>query len=437
MLEDTNKQIHWFRESAPYINANRGKTFVLMLSGEALASTHFQRTIYDIALLSSLGVKLIIVFGARPQIQAQIHDQGLTSDFYQHLRITDTKALDCVINAVGTLRTHIEARLTMGLPNSPMHGARLKIQSGNYVTAKPIGIKDGIDLCHTGEVRRIDCDAIRQQLKSDAIVLLPPLGYSLTGEVFNLSAEDLASQTAVSLNADKLIFMGPQATAIDEDGQLLRELSTHEAAWIIAAGLQSAEVTRYLNAACDACNAGILRAHLVSSDIDGALLNELYTRDGSGTLVMVKSFEQIRPAHITDVGGIIQLIQPLEETHVLVRRSRELLETEIEQFTVIERDGAIIGCAAAYPFPEEQTIELACIAVAPEYQGSGRGDQLADEICAKAKAAGMKRVVVLSTQTAHWFLERGFQKADVAALPASKQSLYNWQRNSSVFEKTL
>ncbi len=437
MTQEHKTHIDWFRGSGPYINANRNKTFVLMLGGDALAHAQVEATIHDISLLSSLGVRLVVVFGSRPQIEKRLNQRSITSRFHNNLRVTDEPTLECVKDAVGALRTEIESLLSMGLANSPMHGARLRVTSGNYVVAKPLGILDGVDLCHTGEVRRIDCAAIREQLDAGSIVLLPPVGYSPTGEIFNLSAEQLASQAAASLNADKLVFMCSSAGAMDEDGNLLRELNTQEAQWLIGAGNQTSEITRHLQAASAACNAGVQRAHLVSFAEDGALLSELYTRDGTGTLITVKSFEQIRPALIADVGGIIQLIQPLEEQGVLVRRSRELLENEIDRFTVIERDGTIIGCAAIYPFTGEQVAELACVAVHPDYRKGGRGENLVEAVCSLARRAGIECIVVLTTQTAHWFVERGFVKQPLESLPTSKQSLYNWQRNSNVFEKQL
>lgn len=429
--------VSWFRDAAPYINANRNKTMVLMLSGEAAQHKHFNDIIHDIALLHSLGVKLVIVHGSRPQIDERLQAANIKSAFHRNLRITDQAAIDCVKAATGTLRAEIEALLSMGLANSPMHGARLRVTSGNLITAKPVGILDGIDFHFTGEVRRVDCEGIRRQLNENSIVLLPPLGYSRTGEVFNLSSEDLATATAIALQADKLILMYGEQGATDTDGQLIRELNTDETAELMAAGQQTEEIQRHLKAACKACHAGINRTHLVSYAEDGALLSELYSRDGSGTLITVQSYEQIRQAKSSDAAGIIDLIRQQEEQGILVRRSRELLEREIERFTVIERDETIIGCAALYPFVEDNCAELACVVVHPDYRHAERGEQLLKNIITQARSLKLERLLVLTTQSAHWFIERGFVKSSVEALPESKRSLYNWQRNSSVFERKL
>lgn len=429
--------VNWFRNSAPYINANRNKTFVLLIGGNAISDPRITDIIHDIALLDSLGVRLVLVHGARPQIDKKLNNEAIPSKFHNGIRITDEHSLICVKEATGAIRSELEAMLSMGVANSPMHGARLSVCSGNFVVAKPIGIRDGIDFCHTGEVRRVDCDGIRKQLNNASIVLLPPLGYSPSGEVFNLSSEELATDVAIALKADKLIFMCSADGALDSKDRLIEALNTQEAEQLLKTKEQSTEIHQYLKAACRACHAGIQRAHLVSYKEDGALLTELYTRDGAGTMITIKSYEQIRQAAIADVGGIIELLLPLEKEGLLVRRSRELLENEIKRFTIIEKDGAIIGCAALYPFVNEKTAELAAVAVHPDYRNEYRGEQLLSSITKLSKKAGLERLVVLTTQTAHWFIERGFEKSSVDSLPKAKQPLYNWQRNSSVFTKEL
>ncbi len=436
-MVNSENYVGWFRNSAPYINANRNKTFVLMIGSDALAEEQIKSIIHDIALLDSLGVRLVIVHGARRQIDHNLRSKGIKCRFHQDLRITDEKASVCVRESVGALRTELEAMLSMGLPNSPMHGARLRVCGGNFVTARPVGIRDGIDFCHTGEVRRIDCSGIRRALDQHSIVLLSPLGYSPTGEIFNLSAEDLATETAIALQADKLILMCSTQGVLDSSGQLIRELNSQEAQLLLESDKASAEISRHLAAACRACQTGVQRAHLVSFKQDGALLTELYTRDGAGTLIALKNYEQIREATIADVGGVIELIRPLEKQGALVRRSRELLEKEIGQFNVIERDGAIIACAALYPFEDAHSAELACLAVSQEYRSGNRGDLLLDIIIRRARQLGIKKIVAMTTQSTHWFIERGFELSRIDELPQSKQTLYNWQRNSQVLSRTL
>ncbi|ARS47224.1 MULTISPECIES: amino-acid N-acetyltransferase [Pseudomonadaceae] len=428
--------VTWLRHASPYINAHRDRTFVVMLPGEGIAHPNFANIVHDLVLLHSLGVRLVLVHGSRPQIEARLAARGLTPHFHRDLRITDAPTLECVIDAVGQLRIAIEARLSMDMAASPMQGSRLRLTSGNFVTARPIGVLDGVDYHHTGEVRRIDRKGINRQLDERSIVLLSPLGYSPTGEIFNLACEDVATRAAIDLGADKLLLFGAEDGLLDEHGQLVRELRPQQVPAHLAR-LGSNYQGELLDAAAQACRGGVGRSHIVSYATDGALLSELFTRTGNGTLVAQEQFESLREATIEDVGGLIELISPLEEQGILVRRSREVLEREIEQFSIVEREGLIIACAALYPIADSDCGELACLAVNPDYRHGGRGDELLARIEARARAQGLKTLFVLTTRTAHWFRERGFEPSSVERMPAARASLYNYQRNSKVFEKAL
>jgi amino-acid N-acetyltransferase len=435
---DAQTFVRWFRDFSPYINAFRGRTFVIAFGGELIAEEQFATLVHDIALLNSLGVRLVLVNGARPQIAQRLEERGVEMHYVNGLRVTDEAALACVKEAAGAVRVEIEALLSMGLANSPMAGAQIRVASGNFVTAQPLGVREGVDYLHTGEVRRIDAEAVQRQLNQGAIVLLSPLGYSPTGEVFNLSAEDVATAAAIELGADKLIYLidGP-GLQLDDD-TLIRELSLHDAEAFLDEHPHLPEaLTKALYSALYACDEGVSRVHLIDRHQDGSLLMELFTRDGVGTLISADNYEDIRQANIDDVGGILELLAPLESEGVLVRRSRERLETEIDHFTVVERDGTIIACAALYPFAEESLGELACMAVRHEYRNEGRGDALLDYIQRQARALDITRLFVLTTRTAHWFQERGFEPSSIKDLPLERQQLYNYQRRSKIFIKPL
>ncbi|MBT1449831.1 amino-acid N-acetyltransferase [Glaciecola sp. XM2] len=431
-----DESIRLFRNSAPYINAHRGKTFVITFGGEAVLDPNFPRLVQDIALLHSLGMRIIITHGARPQIDERLHLRSLQGQFVDGLRVTNKATLECVKDAAGSLRSQIEALLTMGLPNSPMHGARIRVCSGNLVIAKPIGVRNGIDFEHTGLVRRIDVEGIEDQLDDGSIVLLSPMGYSPTGEVFNLSHEDVATQAAIALKANKLISLSQQDGLYQrEEGKadkFIRTIELNPLQKLVDEDKITAEVT-CLTAMMQAVGAGIERAHCVSYKENGALLKELFTRDGEGTLVMQTHYERLRGANIDDVGGILKLIRPLEESGALVKRSRELLENEITQFMVIERDGMIIACAALYIYPEDASGEISCVATHRDYRGSNRGERLLQALKNKAILNRLERIFVLTTITGHWFLEHGFEEKDIDALPSMKKQMYNYTRNSKVF----
>ena len=430
--------VHWFRTSSPYIHAHRGRIFVIAFGGEALIDGGFASLAQDIALLYGLGIRLVLVHGARPQIEERLRLRNAQMQIVNGLRVTDDVALNCVKEAAGTVRVEVEALLSMGMPNSPMAGANIRVASGNFVTARPLGVHNGIDHCHTGLVRRIDAGAISHVLESGAIALISPLGYSPTGEVFNLTAADVAASVASALAADKLILLLEEPGIRDSKGHILTNVIPAELESILQRRKQiSDELRQSLTSAIACCRSGVKRIHLLSRAMEGALLKELFSRDGVGTMLTAEHYESMRTASIDDVGGILQLITPLEEQGVLVRRSRELLETEIEHFSVVELDGTIIGCAALYPYQSEMMAELACVAVDPEYSGDGRGDRLLNHMQQRARADGIKQLFVLTTQTTHWFRERGFEPQSVDLLPMAKRKLYNYQRNSKVLVKSL
>lgn len=431
--------VHWLRQAGAYINAHRGKTFVVLFSGDAVEADNFSSIVDDLALLHSLGIRLVIVHGARQQIEARLREAGRIPHYAQRLRITNAEDLPHIEQVVGRLRIGIEARLSSGITHSLLHSAQVRVISGNMITARPLGVRDGVDYGFTGEVRRIDNRAINLWLDQGAIILLSPLGYSPTGEIFNLSAEEVASAAAKALSADKLLILNESPELRDPNNRgLVRELNPDDTQRLLANDKSLPEETiSYLQQALDVCQSGVRRVHLLNRQMNGALLLELFTRDGVGTLITADIYEGLRAASIDDVGGLLELIRPLEKEGVLVRRSRERLEMEINRFILLERDGMIIGCSALYPFPEERLGELACVAVHPDYRNSGRADTLLRFIERQARAQGLKKLFVLTTRTAHWFREHGFNPAEVSDLPLHKQTLYNWQRRSKVFIKSL
>ena len=438
---NNQKLIEWFRASTTYINAHRGKVFVVLLSGEALSDPNLANIIHDLNLLHSLGVKLVLVTGARPQISSALANQHIETTYHKQVRITQADDIDIILATVGRLNIKTEALLSMGLTNSPMDGADIRVCRGNFVTAKPYGIHDGIDHLFTGRVRKIQSDAIHQQLESGNIVLLSNLGYSLTGDVFNLTAEEIATETAVALNADKLILLTPADGIFDDSGDLIpslnrRDATRHVGKLIEKPDSESACMGKALQAAISAFTRNVHRSHLISFKNNGALLQELFTREGKGSLISRDNFDLLRQATIDDVTSILALIKPLEENGTLISRSRELLETEVCNFQVIELEGAIIACAALYPVSEGLG-EIACLAIHTNYQKKGYGDQLLSSLEIKAKEIGLSKVFVLTTVTDHWFLERAFEPATANDLPESRKQLYNNSRNSKVLLKTV
>jgi amino-acid N-acetyltransferase len=436
--------VPWFRSVAPYIHAYRGKTFVVGLCGEAIAAGKLSAFVQDLAILHAMGIRLVLVHGFRPQVSEQLRAKGVAEQFSHGVRITDPIALDCAQEAAGQLRFEIEAAFSQGLPNTPMANATVRVVSGNFLTARPVGIVDGVDFQLTGLVRKVDGAAIRRAIDGGAIVLLSPFGFSPTGEAFNLTMEDVATASAVALQADKLLFLtevpGIREHPDDPDSPIDTELALAEAERLLTSlpsPTRPTDIAFYLQHCVRACRGGVERSHILPFAVDGALLMEVYTHDGIGTMVVDEKLESLREATADDVGGILQLIEPFERDGTLVRRERSEIERDVGLYTVIEHDGVIFGCAALYPYPDSRTGEMAALTVSPSSQGQGDGERILKRIEQRARALGLESIFVLTTRTMHWFIKRGFAPVDPDWLPDARKRKYSWDRRSQVLVKHL
>jgi amino-acid N-acetyltransferase len=439
--------VPWFRSVAPYIHMHRGKTFVVAVCGEAIAAGKLTTIAQDLALIQSMGVKIVLVHGFRPQVNEQLAAKGHAPKYSHGIRITDSVALDCAQEAAGQLRYEIEAAFSQGLPNTPMAGATVRVMSGNFITARPVGIVDGIDFKHSGLVRKVDTAGIMRTLDMGAMVLLSPFGFSPTGEAFNLTMEEVATSVATDLQADKLIFLTEiPGIALDptkpmtEDNPIDTELPLAAAEKMLAT-LPSAHLPTdtafYLQHCVRACKNGVERSHILPFATDGALLLEVYVHDGIGTMVVDEKLESLREATPDDVGGVLQLIEPFERDGTLVKRDRTEIERDITNYSIIEHDGVIFGCAALYPYAESRTAEMAALTISPQVQGQGDGERILKRVEQRAKAAGLDSIFVLTTRTMHWFIKRGFVQVDPDWLPEARKRKYNWDRKSQVLVKKL
>ncbi|MEJ8835858.1 amino-acid N-acetyltransferase [Ramlibacter sp. AN1133] len=439
--------VPWFRSVAPYIHMHRGKTFVVGMAGEAIAAGKLPHIAQDLALIQSMGVKVVLVYGFRPQVNEQLHAKGHEARYSHGMRITDEVALDSAQEAAGQLRYEIEAAFSQGLPNTPMAGSTVRVISGNFITARPVGILDGVDFRHSGLVRKVDVAGIKRTIDLGAMVLLSPFGFSPTGEAFNLTMEEVATSVAVALQADKLIFLteipGVRVKPLEpegEDNPIDTELPLAAARQLLASlppAHSPTDTSFYLQHCVKACAAGVERSHIIPFAVDGALLLEVYVHDGIGTMVVDEKLEELREATADDVGGILQLIEPFEKDGTLVKRDRTEIERDIANYTIIEHDGVIFACAALYPYPEARTGEMAALTVSPQSQGQGDGEKVLRRVEQRARAMGLESIFVLTTRTMHWFLRRGFVQVDPEWLPEARKRKYNWDRRSMVFVKKL
>ena len=439
--------VPWFRSVAPYIHKFRNQTFVVGVCGEAIAAGKLQHLAQDLAMVQSMGVKIVLVHGFRPQVNEQLSAKGHAARYSHGLRITDEVALDCAQEAAGQLRYEIEAAFSQGLPNTPMAGSTVRVLSGNFITARPVGIVDGVDFQHSGLVRKVDVAGITRTLDFGAMVLISPFGFSPTGEAFNLTMEEVATSVAIALQADKLLFVTEVPGILTQPGQpesednpIDTELPLAVAEKLLAElppATHPTDTAFYLQHCVKACKHGVERSHIIPFAMDGSLLLEIYVHDGVGTMVIDEKLESLREATSDDVGGILQLIAPFEKDGTLVKRSRTEIERDVGNYTILEHDGVIFACAALYPYPESRTAEMAALTVSPESQGQGDGEKVLKRVEQRAKAMGLDSIFVLTTRTLHWFLKRGFTQVDPDWLPESRKRKYNWDRKSLVLVKKL
>jgi amino-acid N-acetyltransferase len=418
--------IETFRSAAPYIYAHQGNVFVITIPSRLLEGDHLSALIQDLALMQTLGIKLVLVYATG------VFPLGKTKR-----PVIDPKKLLKVQHKIGGLQSRIESLFSTGLINTPMAGMKLTTVSGNFVHAKPTGVVDGVDLQFHGEVRRVDTQAIQDQLEHGNIVLLSSLGYSPSGECFYLDEYDVATTVAASIPSEKLIFLMDENTLQNSRKQRIKFLTLKSAQELLSRRKTlSKTLKQHIEFAINACLNRVQRVHLLSTDVPGALLQELYSHDGAGTLITAEHYNDIRPATIEDVGGIISLIEPLEEQQILVHRTREQIELEIHNYDVIERDGFVIACGALHPLKQQHIGEIACLAVHPDFQNEGHGNRLLKHLEQKAWSLGLDSVFVLTTKALHWFRENGYRKSSIEELPITKQKTFNYQRNSRVYLKS-
>lgn len=417
------------------------------VAGEAIAAGKLQNLAHDLALMQAMGVRVVLVHGFRPQVNEQLKTKGYEAKYSHGLRITDEPALDSAQEAAGQIRFEIEAAFSQGLPNTPMAGSTVRVMSGNFLTARPVGIVDGIDFQHSGVVRKVDTEGIVRTLDQGAMVLLSPFGFSPTGEAFNLAMEEVATSVAIALQADKLIFLTEIAgirsrptEPASEDNPVDTELPLAEAEKLLATlppATLPTDTGFYLQHCVTACKGGVERSHILPFAVDGSLLLEVYVHDGIGTMVIDEKLESLREATADDVSGIVGLIEPFEKDGTLVKRDRTEIERDSANYTIIEHDGVIFACAALYAYPEAKTAEMAALTVSPLSQGQGDGERVLKRIEQRAKNAGLDSIFVLTTRTMHWFIKRGFVQVEPDWLPEARKRKYNWDRRSKVLVKKI
>ena len=410
----------WFRACTPYIRSHQGKTFVITLPPECLESDNIRNIVHDLALLHVLGVRIAIIFGDSATTEQVVNDAKLEE----------------IEQRTNQVRSQIELLFSAGIPESNLRERHIPIVSGNLVTAKPIGVIDGIDYVRAGKVRNIHAHQITSLLNGMNLVLIPPIGLSAAGAAYYLDGYHLAVEVAVALAADKLIILDANAQIKDGEGNGLSDIRIEILETLISSKGTAHNNDSILRCLLESAQRGVPRTHAISYLQDGALLQELFTPDGVGTQISEDDYRTIRQAKVTDMAAIVELIRPFEQNGSIVSRSKDQLENEIDSYWVAELDGLIIGCAAMYEF-EDGYFELGCLVTAESYRSKALGRRLLLAVEQSAREANAVSLFALTTQATEWFIENGFAIGEIDDLPSTRVKSYDAQRNSKVLLKSL
>jgi len=442
LVSESKSFIKNFRLSAKFINQFNNKTFVIAIGGEVIGDDQFKSIACDINLLHSMNINIVLVHGIRPQIDQKLKHETTKTQLIKNIRVTKKEMLNDIVEVNGLIKTHIEATLSSGILDSPMLGSNIKVSSGNFITARPLGVIDGVDMELTGQIRKIDTNAITDKLSNKEIVIISPLGYSPIGDIFNLSYEQTAAHVSQAIKAEKLIYYINANGILNIRGELIPELTTFKAKHLIESieNPKNAPFISYhdfniLKSSLYAIKNNIEKVHLINRNINGSVIEEIFTDKGSGTVLTEYSLQNIRAAEIRDINQIINIIEPLEKEGVLVVRKNKNIDKDINYFYVIEHDHNIIGTVALYQY--EEMMEIACFAIHDNYQNLGYGKKLLRFCEQKAMNKNIKNLFILTTQSEHWFIENNFSLTDRKFIPDERKKTYTIERNSKYFIKRL
>tara|TARA_B100000795_G_scaffold264293_1_gene244615 strand:- start:528 stop:2066 length:1539 start_codon:yes stop_codon:yes gene_type:complete len=442
LATESKSFIENFRLSAKFINQFHNKTFVIAIGGEVIKDNQLKSIACDINLLHSMSINIVLVHGIRPQIDNKLKEETKKTELVKNIRVTKKEMLNDIISVNGAIKTNIEAALSSGILDSPMLGSNIKVSSGNFITARPLGVIDGVDMELTGQIRKIDTSAITDKLHNKEIVIISPLGYSPIGDIFNLSYEQTAAHVAQAIKAEKLIYYINANGILNIRGELIPELTISKAKHLIESieDPKNAPFISYhdfniLKSSLYAIKNNIEKVHLINRNINGSVLEEIFTDKGSGTILTEYSLQNIRPAKTKDINQIINIIEPLEKEGILIGRINKDISKDINSFYVVEHNHNIIGTVALCQYDE--MIEVACFAIHDNYQNLGYGKKLLKFCEQTAINQNIKKLFVLTTQSEHWFMENSFSLTDRKFIPDERKKTYTIERNSKYFIKRL
>lgn len=415
-----------------YIPRFRDKTFVLNIDSAVLTDDNFRNLLLDILVLRSLNIKVVIVHGASVGIHQLAGAMNAQASNLDGIGVTDEATLKLSILASAQL-SH---ELLEGLSE-----VDLKAAVTNAIVAHPAGILHGQDYKWTGKVVRVQTDLIQDLLQNNVVPVIPPLGFDGEGRSYRINSDSVALEVAEALQAAKLIFV-TTCDGINGGGKLSTQYSVSEAEDLLKKKKSdlAQDLFSKLNHAVQACRNGVLRAHIIDGRRDEALLSEIFSPEGVGTMIYSNEYASIRRARKKDVRAILRLMRKSVANQEVVARTQAELSQLIEEFYVFEIDRNIVGCVAVHSSADKPEVaEMACLLVSEAHANQGIGRKLMEFAEARAKESGFKRLLALSTQAFNYFQAKGgFKEGDPDMLPAARRARYDGSgRNSKVLFKDL
>ena len=411
----------------------RQKVFVIAFDGALMMQPSFASLLQDVAVLQSLNIEVVLVFGARAQVQALAASRGVTLDNDDGMGRTDGIGIEIAKDAIMRQCSNLAAELT---------ALEMPVAISNALAVHPAGVIEGIDLEFTGRIERVDEESLRAMLKADIIPILPPLGYDGKGATLRLNSDAVAVEVAIALQAAKVIFVS-ESGLNGTDGQRLAQISVAEAKEMYKKKDPKYDVSLLskLRYAALACQEGVPRVHIVDGTLDEALLTELFSNEGVGTMIHADDYQQIRKARSSDVPALLSMMQQSVDDAELVPRSRDSIQSKIKDFFVLELDGNPIGSVAVHSYEDEdkRVAELACLFVKRSHKNKSHGRKLVAFAEETAKQRGCEIIVALSTQAFRFFEDKmGYTATTPDALPTSRRERYDRSgRNSKILVKNL
>lgn len=414
-----------------YIPRFREKPFVISLDGVIVTDENFANILMDVAVLRSLSIRVVLVHGASAQIRLLAQQQAVAASNLDGTGVTDPETLRLALTASNRL-TH---EILEGLATQDLRAA-----CPNAIVAHPTGILHGVDQQLTGKVERVDTELLLALLQDGIIPVIPPLGFDGEGRTYRVNSDGVAVSVAEAIKAVKVIFV-TSYDGLTHEGRLLRQVLASDLQRLLAeqrSGFAADLLSKAIHAAA-ACRAGIPRVHVINGCLDEALLTEVFSNEGVGTLVYANEYQQIRRALKKDIPSILKLIQPSVENEEIVKRTRASIERQLADYYLFETDKNPVGCVALHTYPDHGVGELACLCVKPSHENQGVGRKLLQFVERKAREQGLQTLCALSTQAFTYFQSKGgFAEGSPEDLPPARREKYEQTgRRSKVLVKRL